>query len=137
KTLETFSKRLIELPASPNSVIILKIPDDWEQELMLHSWKMMKITQHQRMNYENFYLNIYEFPNGLKIDCRPQGLRIYINIEFSGMVERIIDNWECKKKDCKGNETCIYHLSGKSKAGVKQLRKDLEDLLWDLYSLGS
>ena len=89
------------------------------------------------MNYENFYLNIYEFPNGLKIDCRPQGLRIYINIEFSGMVERIIDDWECKKKDCKGNETCIYHLSGKSKAGVKQLRKDLEDLLWDLYSLGS
>ena len=90
------------------------------------------------MYLENFYHNIYEFPNGLKIECQSNiEIKIYVNIEFSGMVERIIDDWECKKKDCKGNETCIYDLSGKSKAGVRQLRKDLEDLLWDLYSLGS
>ncbi len=115
----------------------MKLPNNWEQELMIHSYKMMKLTQHQIIFYNNFYGNVYTFPNGIKVEsARIADIKIYVHIEFSGMVESLLEDWKSDKKDASND---IVEFSIKSKESMKEekLRKDFEDLLWDLYSLGS
>lgn len=96
----------------------------------------MKLIRHQRLFHSDFN-NIYTFPNGVEVECqKSRDIKIRANVEFSGLVEQMLGNWGYKK-DRKSDETVEYRLSDKSESGEMMRRKDLEDLLWNLYSLGS
>lgn len=114
----------------------MNIPDDWEQELMLHEWKMMKISQYQLYWNTDFFLNIYEFPNGIRLNLTSSMyVRIYAHKEFSPLIEKTIEDWEYEKKDAKKEDTVEYRAKTRAISKGIKMRKDMENLLWDLFSL--
>ncbi|MHA1637569.1 MAG: hypothetical protein ACTSUO_09840 [Candidatus Thorarchaeota archaeon] len=106
------------------------IPENWEEELMLHSWKMMRIERCSKDPY-NTILGYWHFPNGIEIE---RFRKISVNMEFGNLVESILEDWEIKKKLDKKKGNIIFELSLKDFAN-RMTHGEYFDMLWSLYSL--
>ena len=103
----------------------MEIPDDWQEELLLHDWKRMRIERCKLAAAAT--RNIYDFPNGIHF----HHLEIKIDFERAKTVFDAVSDFEPKMKVKKGiasirlNWDCFRNLS----------QGELEDFEWRLYSL--
>ncbi|MHA1908250.1 MAG: hypothetical protein ACW98Y_13205 [Candidatus Thorarchaeota archaeon] len=108
----------------------MTLPDNWEQELMIHSWKMMRID---RCKYGPYYgRRNYIFPNGIRVE---HFSKILVDLEFSGLVESLLEGWKYKKKVNEKKGEVVFHTRIEDIEGKPKRLGDYEDLWWELYSL--
>ena len=99
----------------------MEIPENWQEELMLHDWKMMKIER-----CKNQYDNWYSFPNG--IDYRYATFRVHV--EKANALVNKLSKWNPKKK-VKGD---VATIKTEWKKIYKLSTGEFEDFLWEIYS---
>lgn len=112
----------------------MKLPDNWEEEVMLHSWKMMKI---ERCRHSDSH--IYIFPNKITV----RGAIVFVDIERARAVEALLEEFEYEKK-VKDN---IVEIKLKHRKYEKEPMKGVvyffltkgnyEEFLWNLYAIDS
>ena len=100
----------------------MEIPENWQEELMLHDWKMMRIER-CRDSTER----AYKFPNGIRF----QFTTLEVDVERANAVLAALSDWEPKMKVKNGIATIKIKWDR-----YKVLTKgELEDLKWRIYSL--
>jgi len=105
----------------------MEIPDNWQEELMLHEWKMMRINRCRRAISRT--VDAYYFPNGVYI----HDTTINVDFEKANSVVAVLSDWEPKKTVKKGIAT--IHLDWD--IYKKRSKEEFDDLLWRLYTLDS
>ena len=101
----------------------MEIPENWQEELLLHDWKMMRIDRCRISNSSE----AYDFPNGLSYHFTT----IKVDFEKANAVVAALSDLEPKKKVKKGEATIKLNWDR-----YKVLNKgEREDLLWRIYSL--
>ncbi|MHA1666211.1 MAG: hypothetical protein ACTSW7_02455 [Candidatus Thorarchaeota archaeon] len=103
----------------------MEIPENWQEELMLHDWKMMRIERCK----EAFEPGTpwYNFPNGIRLRLAT----IEVDFEKANAVMAVLSDLEPKKKVNKGIATIKLnwdHFESMPKG-------ELEDFKWRIYSL--
>ncbi len=103
----------------------MEIPENWQEELMLHDWKMMRIE-----SCKDAYHPVppwYNFPNGIRL----QYATIKVDFERANAVVAALSDWEPKMKVKNGVATIKVNWDR-----YKVMTKgELEDFKWRIYSL--
>ena len=103
----------------------MEIPENWQEELMLHDWKMMRIERCKRALGPQSW---YHFPNGIRFRIS----RIEVDFEKANAVMAALSDLEPKKKKVNKGIATIQlnwdHLESMTKG-------ELEDFKWRIYSL--
>ena len=103
----------------------MEIPENWQEELMLHDWKMMKIERcKQAMAVGTPW---YHFPNGLQLRLAT----IKVDLERAKAVIHALSDWDPKMKVKKGIATIKLNW----KRYNIMTEGELEDFIWRIYSL--
>jgi hypothetical protein len=99
----------------------MEIPENWKEEFMLHSWKMMKLVQYQVGNEDNFLTCSFNFPNGICFRGSSIGsFRIRVNIEIVKIIKTLLEDWDHKvKRDPKDKDTIIIESYKKAGENMK------------------
>ena len=103
----------------------MDIPKDWQEELMLHDWKMMRVERCNDAFTENS--SRYKFPNGIHL----RFITLEIDVERAPAVVAALSDWEPKMKVKNGVASIKVNWDR-----YKNLTKgELEDFKWRIYSL--
>ena len=70
----------------------MDIPDNWQEELMFHDWKMMRIERCNMGTYPQVIS--YKFPNGIHLHA----LSIKVDFEKAPAVMAALSDWKPKMK---------------------------------------
>ena len=103
----------------------MEIPDNWQEELMLHDWKMMRIER-CRGWYEGGAA-WYIFPNGIRL----RHSTLEVDFEKANAVMAALTDWEPIKKVKKGVATIKVNWD----RYISMTEGELEDFKWCIYSL--
>ncbi len=103
----------------------MEIPENWQEELMLHDWKMMRIERCKDAYGPG--TPWYNFPNGIRL----QYATIKVDFERANAVVAALSDLEPKKKVKKGIATIKLNWDRLD----AMTKGELEDLLWRIYSL--
>jgi hypothetical protein len=102
----------------------MEIPDNWQEELMLREWKMMRIERCKEAYVSGPW---YHFPNGIRFQYN----KIDVDVERAPAVMAALSDCEPKKHMEKGSVRIELHSD--------QIRKmtvgESEDFMWRIYSL--
>jgi hypothetical protein len=103
----------------------MEIPDNWQEELMLHDWKLMKIERCKRAFMTG--APTYDFPNSIQLRLST----IKIDFERANAVVAAMSDWQPMMKVKKGVATIKLNWNR-----YKSLTEgELEDFKWRIYSL--
>ena len=103
----------------------MEIPDNWQEELMLHDWKKMRIERCKGAIAPASHW--YNFPNGVQLRFST----IKVDFERANAVVHALSDWEPEMKVKKGIATIKLNwdlLKNKTEG-------EIEDLRWRIYSL--
>ena len=103
----------------------MEIPENWQEELMLHDWKMMRIDRYRSGFTPE--ARVWRFPNGVYFT----GFTIKVDFEKAPAVVAALSDWEPKKKVKKGIATIELNWD----IYAKMSKGEFDDLLWRIYSL--
>ncbi len=105
----------------------MEVSERMRDEVVLHSWKMMKLD---RCKVSRGIIDNYKFPNGIVVYWNYVGrrpLKVKSNVEQEREVESVMSDRDYKKKSRRGMvEFSVPY----------PIRGEYLDLLWDLYSVG-
>lgn len=99
---------------------------------MFHSWKMMRLGRCQLLHTDR--PDSFRFPNGIRVNGY---LWITVSMEFAGLVESLLDGWEPSRKTDRKKGTVQFQLNRRSLAIDGNVKGEFQDLMWELYTLGS
>ena len=102
----------------------MEIPENWQEELLLHDWKMMRI---ERCRDAFLTGASYNFPNGIHLEYAT----IRVNLEKAPAVMTALSDWEPKKSMERG----LAKIRLDSKRHKELTVGELEDFKWRIYSL--
>jgi hypothetical protein len=105
----------------------MKIPDNWQEELMLYEWKKMRVERcKSSLSYGG---NWYHFPNGLRLRYGT----IEVDIERARSVMDKLVDWKPRMKIKKKKGIAAIKVDWERYK--LQSEGELEDFRWRIYSL--
>jgi len=103
----------------------MEIPENWQEELMLHDWKMMRIESCKSALYPG--PKGYQFPNGIRLRTST----IIVDFERANAVVTALSDWEPKMKV--KNEIASIEVNWDRFKALSN--GELADFKWRIYSL--
>jgi hypothetical protein len=103
----------------------LEIPENWQEELMLRDWKMMRIERCK--GAFSSVDNWYHFPNGIRL----RDATIKVDFEKAPAVVASLSDWKPTTKVKKG----VALIKLDFDRYKTMTTGELEDFKWRIYSL--